>query len=48
MTITRSGVMRTAPLAMRLRAWDCEKCSDPECEHRLFTSLVAQREARQA
>jgi hypothetical protein len=23
----------------RLRAWACEKCSDPECEHRLFTAL---------
>ena len=22
------------------RAWTCEKCSDPECEHRLFTRLV--------
>lgn len=30
----------------RLRAWDCEKCSDPECEHRLFTSLVSHRSAR--
>ncbi len=25
---------------MRLRAWDCEKCSDPECEHRLFSALT--------
>lgn len=24
----------------RLRAWNCEKCSDPQCEHRLFTALV--------
>lgn len=21
-------------------AWDCEKCSDPACEHRLFTDLL--------
>lgn len=21
--------------------WTCDKCSDPECEHRLFTSLTA-------
>jgi len=21
--------------------WNCEKCSDPECEHRLFSTLVA-------
>ncbi|MFY3386468.1 hypothetical protein [Paracidovorax sp. MALMAid1276] len=26
----------------RLRAWNCEKCSDPECEHRLFTALTGQ------
>ena len=25
----------------RQRAWHCEKCSDPECEHRLFTGLLA-------
>lgn len=25
--------------AARLRNWACEKCSDPECEHRLFTAL---------
>lgn len=24
----------------RLRALGCEKCSDPECEHRLFTGLT--------
>jgi len=24
----------------------CEKCSDPDCEHRLFQDLVAQRDAR--
>ena len=23
--------------------WSCEKCSDPECEHRLFTGLLAGR-----
>lgn len=22
------------------RAWNCEKCSDPDCEHRLFTGLL--------
>lgn len=30
----------------RLRAWSCEKCSDPVCEHRLFTSLVGSRQTR--
>lgn len=30
----------------RLRAWNCEKCSDPVCEHRLFTSLVDKRLTR--
>jgi hypothetical protein len=33
--------------APRLRAWNCEKCSDPECEHRLFTALTG-REPRGA
>lgn len=23
------------------RAWNCEKCSDPDCEHRLFSGLIA-------
>lgn len=23
---------------VRLRAWNCEKCSDPVCEHRLFSA----------
>jgi MoxR-like ATPase len=23
--------------------WHCDACSDPDCEHRLFTSLQAQR-----
>ena len=26
--------------AARLRAYGCEKCSDPVCEHRLFTALT--------
>ncbi|MGE4243422.1 AAA family ATPase [Ramlibacter sp.] len=25
------------------RAWNCEKCSDPECEHRLFRDLIERR-----
>ncbi len=27
--------------AARMLAWGCEKCSDPVCEHRLFTALTA-------
>lgn len=23
------------------RAWNCEECSDPDCEHRLFSKLLA-------
>lgn len=30
----------TAAERQRLRALGCEKCSDPECEHRLFTGLT--------
>lgn len=26
--------------------WPCEKCSDPQCEHRLLTTLLAQRARR--
>jgi len=26
------------------RPWVCEKCSDPDCEHRLFTDLLKQRQ----
>ncbi|HEY9207629.1 hypothetical protein [Acidovorax soli] len=31
---------------MRLRAWDCEKCSDPDCEHRLFSALAGRDTAQ--
>jgi nicotinamide riboside kinase len=24
-------------------AWNCEKCSDPACEHRLFSQLIAKK-----
>lgn len=27
----------------RAWVWICEKCSDPQCEHRLLTDLLAQR-----
>jgi predicted ATPase len=27
----------------RAAAWSCDKCSDPACEHRLFTDLLRQR-----
>jgi nicotinamide riboside kinase len=27
-------------VAERTWAWSCDKCSDPECEHRLFTGLL--------
>ena len=33
-----SGTFNPKPAA--LRAWYCEKCSDPECEHRLFSALM--------
>ena len=29
----------------RLRTLNCDKCSDPECEHRLFTRLTGARSA---
>jgi HTH-type transcriptional regulator, transcriptional repressor of NAD biosynthesis genes len=27
--------------------WSCEKCSDPDCEHKLFTGLLGERSTRQ-
>ena len=33
----------SSPRSARLRAWNCEKCSDPECEHRLFTALTERK-----
>lgn len=30
----------SSPRSAQLRAWNCEKCSDPECEHRLFKRLL--------
>ncbi len=27
----------------RMGAWQCEACSDPDCEHRLFTALLKAR-----
>jgi hypothetical protein len=35
---TPSGSVKTRPWV-----WLCDKCSDPECEHRLLTTLLAQR-----
>ena len=42
------------PLNSRIQAakkpppwvWFCDKCSDPQCEHRLLTALLAQRARR--
>ena len=28
--------------------WMCDKCSDPQCEHRLLTALLAQRDSKAA
>ena len=32
-----------APEGAPAWSWTCEKCSDPACEHRLFSDLVARR-----
>lgn len=38
-----AAVSRSAPRLDRPRAWQwsCEKCGDPDCEHRLFTGMLA-------
>jgi nicotinamide riboside kinase len=36
-----NSLVETDPaLAQGRVAWNCEKCSDPDCEHRLFTALL--------
>jgi hypothetical protein len=32
-------------LKSRPWAWMCDKCSDPQCEHRLLSALLAQRDS---
>jgi nicotinamide riboside kinase len=34
---------RKPPAGASAWNWTCDKCSDPECEHRLFTGLVSGR-----
>jgi len=39
-----SSLIDAAPVLAQGRvAWSCDKCSDPECEHRLFTGLLKSR-----
>jgi hypothetical protein len=33
----------SSPVRHRPWVWACDKCSDPGCEHRLLTALLAQR-----
>ncbi|VTU26044.1 hypothetical protein H6CHR_02516 [Variovorax sp. PBL-H6] len=35
----------TTPEGTAAWSWACEKCSDPACEHRLFSDLIARRSA---
>ena len=37
----RSLIQDDPALANGLRPWSCENCSDPDCEHRLFTGLLS-------
>lgn len=38
-------VTRTAGLKNQPWVWMCDKCSDPRCEHRLLTALLAIRDS---
>jgi nicotinamide riboside kinase len=40
---TRANAAPRARAAPASWSWACDKCSDPACEHRLFSDLVAQR-----
>ncbi len=37
----RPLVQEDPALANGLRPWSCDNCSDPDCEHRLFTGLLS-------
>lgn len=39
-SLGRTLVPQDPALANGLRPWSCENCSDPACEHRLFTGLL--------
>lgn len=41
--LARPLVNRDEMLEQGNGRWNCDNCSDPECEHRLFSSLVRQR-----
>lgn len=36
---------QTGVVSRRPGAWTCDACSDPDCEHRSFTALLAQRDS---
>lgn len=40
---TADGRSPATPEGTAAWSWACEKCSDPACEHRLFSDLVAGR-----
>ena len=40
-TLGRDLVASNPVRSQGRRPWNCETCSDPDCEHRLFTTLVA-------
>lgn len=42
-TLARPLVDRDEVLEQGRGRWSCDNCSDPECEHRLFSSRVRQR-----
>lgn len=42
----QQGLTASGPRAsLQTRPWACDKCSDPACEHRLFTALLDSPEA---
>lgn len=36
---------RASPTKNQPWVWMCDKCSDPQCEHKLLTALLAQRDS---
>jgi hypothetical protein len=40
-TNTRASSLKGSENTPKLWVWTCDKCSDPDCEHQLFTRLTA-------
>jgi len=45
LALDAAGNPRAGTSGSRAWSWSCDKCSDPDCEHRLFTGLLRSKAA---